>query len=76
MGKKAKKRDGSHIAAQKQGRKRDQGICQICGSKKHPEGHHVVDFQFGGEANADNIVTLCRKCHKDVHRGKMDIFVI
>jgi len=69
------KRDAKHQEAQKQGRQRDNGICQLCGSRKHPEGHHIVDYQFGGNADVCNIVTLCRKCHKNVHRGKIDIFV-
>ncbi len=70
------KRDASHVRAQKEARIRDGGICQICGSRNHPEGHHVQDYQFGGRANTDNMVTLCRDCHKKVHRGKMDIFVL
>ena len=48
--------------------------CQVCGSKKHVEGHHIIDHQFGGAANIDNIVALCRKHHNDVHSGKIDIF--
>lgn len=70
------KRDGSHMKAQREGRKRDLGVCQICGSKNHPEGHHAFDYQFGGRADAGNIVTLCHKCHGKVHHGIMDIFVL
>ena len=70
-----RKRDASHLKAQKAGRERDAGICQICGSRDHPEGHHAFDYQFGGKADSGNIVTLCRKCHDKVQHGAMDIFV-
>lgn len=69
------KRGFEHTDVQREGRIRDLGMCQICGSKDVPQGHHVFDFQFGGSADLDNIVTLCRKCHKKVHKGDMDIFV-
>ncbi|MDO5138013.1 MAG: HNH endonuclease signature motif containing protein [Oscillospiraceae bacterium] len=68
------KRSWKHINAQRQGRERDLGTCQICGSKKHTEGHHLIDFVFGGAADKDNIVTLCTECHKNVHKGLIDLF--
>lgn len=71
----SKKRGNDHINAQRQGRRRDHGICQICGSTKHPEGHHAFDFQYGGSSNVNNIVTLCHNCHTKVHNGIMDILV-
>ena len=49
------------------------GACCVCGSKERPEGHHVIEYQYGGAATIDNIVTLCQKCHKQVHRGNIDI---
>lgn len=70
------KRKVEHVKAQKAGRERDFGICQICGSRNHPEGHHAFDYQFGGRADISNIVTLCRKCHDKVHHGTIDIFVL
>lgn len=69
------KRNSAHLRAQKEGKERDGYVCQICGSKNHVEGHHIVDYQYGGKASADNIVTLCHDCHKDVHRGKLDIMI-
>ncbi len=69
-------REMKHTNAQKAGRHRDGGVCQICGSTTHPEGHHMVDYQFGGVASVENIVTLCRECHKEVHRGNYSIFRI
>ena len=66
-------RSSEHLKAQKSGRERDGGVCQICGRIHNPEGHHVIDYQYGGGAVNDNIVTLCRDCHKEVHRGTMDL---
>lgn len=71
-----KNRLSAHTRAQKAGRERDGNSCQICGSKEHVEGHHIVDHQFGGAANSDNIIALCHKHHNDVHKGKLDVFRI
>lgn len=67
------KRGSDHYRAQKAGKERDLYTCQICGTQEHVEGHHILDFQFGGAPNPDNIISLCRDCHKQVHRGKIDI---
>ena len=70
------KRDSRHIRAQKEGKKRDGYICQICGSTEHVEGHHVIDYAYGGAADKDNIVTLCSDHHKKVHSGKVTLIKI
>ena len=62
----AKNRPAAHTRAQKAGRLRDD----------HVEGHHIIDFAFGGAATADNIISLCHKHHKDVHDGKINILKI
>ena len=66
-------RSSAHTKAQRAGRERDRNRCQVCGSKDHVEGHHILNYQFGGAANIDNIVTLCHECHTQVHRGNIDI---
>lgn len=66
-------RGAKHTKVQRLGRERDFNICQVCGSKVRTEGHHFIDFQFGGAADVDNIITLCHNCHKQVHRGKIDL---
>lgn len=68
-----KNRPAAHAKAQKAGRERDHGVCQICGSKERVEGHHIFDYSFGGAAHKDNIITLCHKHHRDVHDGKIDV---
>ncbi len=67
------KRDSSHTQIQRLGKIRDMNICQACGSTLSPEGHHIINYQYGGNAHIDNIVTLCHNCHKQVHRGNIDI---
>jgi hypothetical protein len=39
--------------------------CQHCGDMLEAtfEVDHVIDLQFGGSNNVDNLVALCRNCH-------------
>ncbi|MBE5924495.1 MAG: HNH endonuclease [Lachnospiraceae bacterium] len=69
-------RDNSHLIVQRRGKERDLYTCQICGSNMQVEGHHILNYQYGGAASVDNIVSLCRVCHKQVHRGNIDIIKI
>lgn len=68
------KRGPEHTKAQRAGKERDLYTCQICGNTDHTEGHHLLDFSFGGAANEDNIMTLCHDCHSNVHKGLIDLF--
>lgn len=40
--------------------------CDICGTTKKLELHHILPFHLfpSQEKNPDNVVTLCRRCHK------------
>ncbi len=67
------KRSATHTKAQKVGKVRDDYTCQVCGATKDVEGHHILDHQFLGAATVDNIVSLCHECHKEVHKGNIDI---
>jgi 5-methylcytosine-specific restriction endonuclease McrA len=69
------KRGSNHIKAQKEGKERDQNVCQLCGAKEKIEGHHIINFAYGGAATADNIISLCKRCHQAVHKGKVDITI-
>ena len=54
---------------------RDGHICQYCkGKSKDPvlEVHHIVSRQIGGD-RADNLITLCSKCHQKVSQGKLEL---
>lgn len=42
-------------------------VCADCGAAAE-EAHHDVPLALGGEDDTDNIVPLCRSCHKARHR--------
>jgi 5-methylcytosine-specific restriction endonuclease McrA len=69
----SKNRPAKHLRAQNDGKVRDMNICQICGSSEKIEGHHIIDYQYSGAADVDNIISLCHKHHLDVHNGLIDI---
>ena len=44
-----------------------QNGCEICGSKKDLEGHHIYKYAvFLEREGFDKIVWLCKKCHKEL----------
>lgn len=49
---------------------RDKFKCVICGSNKDLEVHHIKKFSEFPELrlNIENGVTLCKKCHRELHR--------
>jgi len=49
---------------------RDSG-CQFpgCCESRYVEGHHIKHWADGGETKLDNLVTLCRYHHRELHRG-------
>ena len=51
---------------------RDNFICQICKQRgNHLEPHHIKSKQVYPELvfAVDNGITLCKKCHRDLHRA-------
>ena len=56
---------------------RDGGCCQFpgCCESRYVEGHHVKHWADGGETKLDNLVTLCRCHHRELHRGKFFLAV-
>ena len=51
-------------------RKRDRGVCRICGSP-NVEIHHIVYRSLGGITHRKNMICLCKKHHMEYHaRGK------
>ncbi len=47
------------------------GGCQFPGCCEHNyvEGHHIKHWADGGETKLDNLVTLCRYHHRELHKG-------
>lgn len=42
--------------------------CAFCGSKKDLEEHHMIPIFLCGTNDDNNLIYLCKKCHKDVTR--------
>ena len=54
---------------------RDNHICQYCKGKsgdKILNVHHIASRKIGGNSPG-NLITLCEKCHKDYHNGKIKL---
>lgn len=49
---------------------RDGWRCQYCGTTQNLEVHHLVPRSQGGDDDAQNLITLCARCHGDVHLHK------
>jgi len=47
---------------------RDRYRCLVCGSSEHLEVHHVIPVAIGGTNRPENLVTLCRDCHREADR--------
>lgn len=47
--------------------------CQICGyNRMHSDIHRLVSGKDGGAYSPGNMVALCPRCHREVHRGLAD----
>ena len=46
---------------------RDGFTCQLCGSQRNLEAHHIRYRSRGGDDSETNLITLCRDCHVAVH---------
>lgn len=55
---------------------RDSHICQHCKGKsgdKVLNVHHIIHRQNGGSDKPDNLITLCKTCHDNYHKGKITL---
>jgi hypothetical protein len=43
---------------------RDGNRCRNCDGNKSLEAHHLKRVKFGGISTEDNLITLCKSCHK------------
>jgi 5-methylcytosine-specific restriction endonuclease McrA len=70
------KRNSKHIKAQKKGKELDEYMCFFClNIFKGNHGHHIILYSEDGNASVNNIITLCPKCHREYHSGKLSIEV-
>jgi len=42
--------------------------CQVCGTMSNLEVHHKNFRSQSGDDSEQNLITLCRECHANVHR--------
>lgn len=49
------------------------GICQICNVKGQTEKHHQKTKGSGGDDTEENLIEVCRKCHRSIHDGKIKV---
>lgn len=52
-------------------RERDGELCRLCGSNSRVEIHHKIPYIFGGTHDLENLITLCKSCHRCVENGHM-----
>lgn len=46
---------------------RDGYVCALCGCHDTLQIHHAIPRKDGGSDFPDNLITLCSKCHAQVH---------
>ena len=39
------------------------GKCELCGSKRGLEAHHIIPVVCGGDDSEDNLICVCQCCH-------------
>ncbi len=52
--------------------------CEICGTIRNLDRHHVIPRRMGGSKNPtvqddSNLMTLCRSCHRNLHEGRWEL---
>ena len=53
---------------------RDNYTCQICKAKNtRLEVHHIIYRSNGGTDDENNLITLCKDCHKKIHSGEIKV---
>jgi hypothetical protein len=55
---------------------RDKYVCQNCKGKLKDsklEIHHIIFRSKGGSDASENLITLCKTCHDDLHKGKISL---
>ena len=52
-------------------RERDGHCCVRCGAKEHLLVHHIWPVSQGGTPAEENLITLCKPCHRAAHEGVM-----
>ena len=51
--------------------RRDGFTCQLCGTHRNLELHHLRRRSRGGDGSAANLLAVCHDCHAQIHTGGM-----
>jgi len=52
---------------------RDGWRCQYCGSLSAVEVHHQRFRSHQGEDTENNLISLCSKCHREIHESAREV---
>lgn len=52
---------------------RDDWRCRHCRSRENLHAHHLQYRSHGGEDKLYNLITLCYRCHREHHDGRLGI---
>lgn len=55
---------------------RDDWRCRHCRNRNGLHPHHVVYQGHGGGDVLNNLLTLCWKCHRDIHEARLRLEVV
>lgn len=55
--------------------RRDGYRCAVPGCENHLwlHLHHLVYYSYGGKTEPENLLTICTRCHKNLHEGRLRI---
>ena len=45
--------------------------CELCGSRRSLEAHHIIPIAFGGGDSLDNLICVCNSCHAKLTPRKL-----
>lgn len=51
--------------------RRENFLCQGCGTSDKVQAHHVVPLSQGGKDELSNLKALCGRCHLEAHGKKL-----
>jgi 5-methylcytosine-specific restriction endonuclease McrA len=53
---------------------RDHGRCQRPGcDRRASQAHHITWWIHGGPTSLDNLISLCKRCHRQIHHGHLTL---
>ncbi len=52
---------------------RDGFRCQLCGTRRNLQVHHIRYRSHCGGDSTDNLLTVCQGCHAAIHSGRITV---